>query len=205
MTRCRVLTPARLTARFARRSPVTLLSVALVCALTCASAQPAAAQENGSKFPRVRSTNALIATVVHQAGEQSATFRRLVETIDVSDGLVYIEEGQCGRGARACLVTVKVSGPNRMLSVWVDTRTVDADLMGLIGHELRHAIEVLGDRAVTSGHALSNFYQREGSRAAEGRFETQAAIEAGLAVSAEVRKFRAGRPGAPVKAPCPEL
>jgi hypothetical protein len=153
----------------------------------------------------VRSTNPLIATALHQASEQSATFRRLVETINTSDGLVYVEEGQCGRGARACLVTVKVSGPNRMLSVWIDTRTVDADLMGLIGHELRHAIEVLGDPAVTSGHALSNFYQREGSRSAEGRFETQAAIEAGLAVSAEVRKFRAGRLGAPVEAPCPNL
>jgi hypothetical protein len=144
-----------------------------------------------STFPRVRSTNPLIATALHQASEQSAAFRRLVETINASDGLVYVEEGQCGRGARACLVTVKVSGPNRMLSVWVDTRTANADLMGLIGHELRHAIEVLGDPMVTNTHTMSNFYQRQGSRSAEGRFETQAAIEAGTAVGAEVRKYRA--------------
>ena len=49
--------------------------------------------------------------------------------------------------------------------------------MGLIGHELRHTIEVLSDPMVTSGHAMSNFYQLRGSRSAEGRFETQAAID----------------------------
>jgi hypothetical protein len=190
MTRCRVLTPARLTARFARRSPVTLLGVALVCALTCASAQPAAAQGNGPALSRVRSTDVLIATMIDQVSERSATFRRLVATINASDGLVYVEAGQCGRGARACLVTVKVAGPNRLLSIWIDTRTVDAEFMGLIGHELRHAIEVLSDPSVKNGHDMSNFYQRRGSRSAEGRFETQAAIEAGEAVRAEVRKSR---------------
>ena len=190
MTRCRVLAPARVTALFARRSRVTLLSVALVCALPCASAQPAAAQTDASALSRVRSTDALIVAVIEQISERSATFRRLVATINASDGLVYVEQGQCGRGARACLVTVKVAGPNRLLSIWVDTRTVDAEFMGLIGHELRHAIEVLSDPGVINGHAMSNFYHRQGSRSAEGRFETQAAIEAGEAVRAEVRKSR---------------
>jgi len=190
MTRCRVLAPARVTALFARRSRVTLLSVALVCTLTGASAQPAAAQTDASALSRVRSTDALIVAVIEQISERSSTFRRLVATINASDGLVYVEQGQCGRGARACLVTVKVAGPNRLLSIWIDTRTVDAEFMGLIGHELRHAIEVLSDPGVTNGHDMSNFYQRRGSRSAEGRFETQAAIEAGEAVRAEVRKSR---------------
>jgi hypothetical protein len=189
VTRCRVLAPARVIALFARRSRVTLLSVALVCALPCA-AQPAAAQTDASALSRVRSTDALIGAVIEQISERSATFRRLVATINASDGLVYVEQGQCGRGARACLVTVKVAGPNRLLSIWIDTRTVDAEFMGLIGHELRHAIEVLSDPGVINGHAMSNFYQRQGSRSAEGRFETQAAIEAGEAVRAEVRKSR---------------
>ena len=58
-----------------------------------------------------------------------------------------------------------------------------------LSHELRHTIEVLSDPMVTNRHTMSNFYQLQGSKAAEGRFETQAAIEAGLAVSAEVRKY----------------
>jgi hypothetical protein len=180
MTRRRVLLPAR----------VTPLSIAFVCASTCALAQPAAAGTGVLPIPRVRSTTATIASVIEQVSERSATFRRLVETINASDGIVYVEEGACGRGVSACLVTVKVAGPNRLLWVWVDTRKLDAALMGLIGHELRHTIEVLSDPMVTNGHALSNFYQRQGWRSAEGRFETQAAIEAGEAVRAEVLRYR---------------
>ena len=180
MTRRRVPVPARLT-------PPT---IALVCAFTCAFAQPAAAEADVSPIQRVRSTTAMISTVIEQISERSATFRRLVETINASDGIVYVEEGQCGRGVSACLVTVKVAGPNRLVWVWVDIRKVDAALMGLIGHELRHTIEVLSDPMVTNGHAMSNFYQRQGWRSSEGRFETQAAIEAGEAVRAEVLKYR---------------
>jgi len=198
--RRRVLVPARATALFARCSRVTLPYAALACVFTAAFAQPAGAQADGSAFPRVRSTNATIAAVIDQASEASATFRSLLETINATDGIVYIEPGKCGRGASACLVTVRVSGPNRMVSVWVDTRTVDAAFIGLIGHELRHAIEVLGDPMVTSGHTLSNFYHQRGSRSAEGRFETQAAIEAGEAVRAEVQRYRP-RTGATNPAP----
>jgi hypothetical protein len=102
----------------------------------------------------VRSTNASIATVLRQARGQSATFRRLVETINASDGTVYVEEGKCGQGVRACLVTVTMAGAHRNLWVKVHTGVADVDQMGSIGHELRHAIEVLSDRTVTSGVAM---------------------------------------------------
>jgi hypothetical protein len=185
-----VLSPARATAPIARRSRVTLLGAALACGLTCVSVQPAAAQADGSTFPRVRSTNGLIATVLHRAGEQSATFRRLVEAIGASDGTVYVEEGKCRYGFRACLVTVTMAGANRYLWVKVDTRMADWDLMASIGHELQHAIEVLSDRTVTSGFAMYYFYLGKGPHSIGLAFETDAAIEAGDAVRTEVRKYR---------------
>jgi hypothetical protein len=185
---CRpVLSPAHVTAPIARRSRVTLLGAALACGLTCASAQPAAAQGDGSTFPRVRSTNASIATVLRQASEQSATFRRLVEIINASDGTVFVEEGKCGQGVRACLVTVTMAGANRNLWVKVNTGAADVDLMGSIGHELQHAIEVLSNSKVTNTKALYFFYERNGIRRGN-TFETAAAIEAGQAVRAEVRR-----------------
>jgi hypothetical protein len=42
-------------------------------------------------------------------------------------------------------VAVTKAGANRMLRVKVDTRKADWDLMGSIGHELRHTIEVLNN------------------------------------------------------------
>ena len=190
MTRRRpVLAPATVTTLFARRSRVTPLSAALVC--TLAFAQPATAQGNGSGYPRVRSTNALIATAIEQASERSATFHRLIDTINASLGTVYVEQGKCRYGFRACLVTVTMAGAHRYLWVTVDTRMAEWDLMGSIGHELQHAIEVLSDRTVTSSFAMYYFYLGEGSHSIGLAFETEAAIEAGEAVRAEVREYRA--------------
>ena len=54
---------------------------------------------------RVRSSSAAIAALVQQASERSKTFRGLVETINASDGIVYVEDGTCGHGVLACFVT----------------------------------------------------------------------------------------------------
>ena len=75
----------------------------------------------------------------------------------------------------------------------IDVGRADRDVMASIGHELRHTIEVLGVRAVTSGAAMFLFYHREGSMGTTGAFETAAAVEAGDAVKAELRKFRRAR------------
>ena len=63
--------------------------------------------------------------------------------------------------------------------------------MGSIGHELQHAIEVLGDRTVTSNAAMFFFYRRTGKpHPRHFAFETDAAIEVGEAVRTEARKYK---------------
>jgi hypothetical protein len=136
---------------------------------------------------RIRTHTPVVATLIQEATERSATFRRLVETINASDGIVYVNEGDCGHGVRACLAQVIAAGPNRIIRVQVDTRKADWDLMGSIGHELRHAVEVLGDPTVTSHAAMYFYYQRIGRRVSDSWFETEAAVEAGRAVRREVR------------------
>ena len=80
----------------------------------------------------------------HASGSQSPTFRRMVETINASDGIVYIDPGTCRDGVRACLVNVSSAGGHRFLFVKVDMEKADHALMASIGHELQHAVEVLG-------------------------------------------------------------
>jgi hypothetical protein len=80
---------------------------------------------------------------------------------------------------------VTVAGPHRILRVVVNTRRKPIAVMAAIGHELRHAVEVLSDRAVTSGHALYFFYERQGQTGRE-RFETAAAVRAGSDVYGEL-------------------
>src|SRR5258706_15181272 len=60
----------------------------------------------------------------HQrATAQSMTFRELVDRINATDGIVYVSEGQCGHGVRACLSnTMTMAGPNRVLRILIDAR-----------------------------------------------------------------------------------
>ena len=138
---------------------------------------------------QVRSRNATIARIILEASELSKTFRNLVDIINTSNAIVYVEEGRCGGSVRACLVTVTPAGPDRrILNVRVDIRKPDVDLVGAIGHELYHATEILGYPSVTTGTAMQSLYRRIGYAIPGGAFETNDAIEAGDAVREEMRE-----------------
>ena len=72
----------------------------------------------------------------------------------------------------------------------VDTERIDSDrqLLGSIGHELQHAIEVLSDRSVTNSTTMYFFYRRYAPTGRE-RFETPDATDAGNAVKRELRAW----------------
>ena len=161
-----------------------LAGLILAGGLSEAAAEPI---ETWSDF-FVRSSDAAMLALIDQAFAQSRTFRAMADTVRALDGIVYIEAGHCGHGVRACLVHVMPAGKRRMLRVKVDTRKAAIDLMASIGHELRHTIEVLGDRSVKSGFDLFFFYTREASMRTSGTFETHAAIAAGDAVRKELRE-----------------
>jgi hypothetical protein len=159
----------------------TLITAACLAIPSLAAAAPG--------VPRVRDVgDPEIAALLEEATVRSVTFRRLVSVIDGSDVIVYVERGTCGHSARACLShSVVVAGPHRILRVIVSTRRNREELIAALGHELRHAIEVLSRPQLRTMSAVMFFYQQEGS-AVEGRFETQAAVDAGMAVLGEVRK-----------------
>ena len=129
--------------------------------------------------------------VINAAAGRSKTFHALIDQIGSTDGIVYVAEGQCGHGVRACLLlAMTMMGPNRVLWILVDPRKENCDLMGSIGHELQHAVEVLSHRTIRSGSAMTLLYKKEGSKEG-GHFETDAAIKAGNAVRGELRESAA--------------
>jgi len=120
----------------------------------------------------VRSSNAELIALIDQAGERSATFRSLVDTINASDSIVFVEPGECGHGVRACFVSVTAADNHRYMRVVVDTRKADWDLMGSIGHF---------------------FYAQNGTEGTPTARETRAAVDAGNTVRDEVRRFNRQR------------
>jgi hypothetical protein len=144
-------------------------------------------------IPRVRSENPFLAGLIADAVERSPTFRQLIDIIGRTDGIVYIVSRTCGRGVRSCLLLrVTVAGRYRILFIKVDPRKDGSELMATIGHELQHAVEVLSDASLTNDLAIYHFYDRF-VRTDRGRFETEAAISAGLHVQAEVEAWAKAR------------
>ena len=189
----------------ARNAAVNAAMVVAVLAWTCT----AAAKESGAAVvnqpsltmpdARVRGVTTRIAVILTEAAAQSATFRGLVDRIGTTDGIVYVAEGACGQERlRACLLlTLTIAGSNRLLRILVDPRNSDRDLMGSIGHELQHAVEVLSDPSVRSDAAILLLYRERCQlcggpcHRCGGRFETDAAVLAGDTVRRELKKSAA--------------
>jgi hypothetical protein len=118
--------------------------------------------------------------------ERSTTFRSLIDAIDATDGLVYVLEGECGQGVRACLhMSVELLGENRLLRILVNPRRAPGcELIGSIGHELQHALEALRNPRIRNGFAMSSFFHQIGPEGPR-RFETPEAVKTGVAVERE--------------------
>jgi hypothetical protein len=147
-------------------------------------------ETHAEEMPRVRSSSPFIRGVISDAIAWSPTFRRLVTAIGATDGIVYVEQGVCGHGVRACLnFTVTRAAGFRFLRILIDlrnasTRTGRLDLIGTIGHELWHAFEVLADQTLTTAQAIFQFYTREAPTTHDS-FETAAAVSVGATVRRE--------------------
>jgi hypothetical protein len=172
-------------------SPV--IQVALV-SLTFVVHGASAGAQQASPVPRVRAETPVVAAAITRGTEQSTTFRLLIEAISATDGLVYVLEGKCGQGIRACLhMSVEQAGPYRLLRVVVDLRRAPGcELIASIGHELQHVVEALRNPSVRTSSGLYAFFRHMESGGPR-RFETPEALEAGLAVAKEACTESAGR------------
>ena len=157
----------------------------LVAILSVVAAEAVVAQDQPA-LVRIRSHSARITGAIAEGSARSATFRRLVETIDAGDVLVYVDEGECRHSVASCLLmSVTIAGPFRVLQIRVNLRrTPGCTLVELIGHEFQHVVEVLNERRVRTGSQLYHFFQRIGETGL-GRFETVEALNVGLDVARE--------------------
>jgi len=174
-----------MTRGFRTRRP--LLTFRAVLLVTTSLVPSVAWSQSVPVIPRVRSENASIAKLMSAVAASSPTFRGLVEAINDTNGIVYVESGQCGHGVQACLThSIQVAGPHRILRVVVNLRRDRTELSGAIGHELHHALEVLHEPRITTTQAMF-FHLYGASMSATGRFETGAAREVGFQIERELR------------------
>jgi len=166
-----------------------IVILAIGVALVWISPAPAAVTEPAG---RVRSTNATILELLKEGAERSASFRSLVDAIDRSTGIVYIEFGYCAFGhVNGCLLKfIAAAHGNHYLRIIVTpgrNRRTHEQLIALVAHEMRHALEVLESKEVVDVPTMEAMYRRIGTPLA-GRLghETAEARAAGDAVLAEL-------------------
>ena len=149
----------------------------------------------------VRSSNARLAGALADGISRSETLRSLVATLDASNLIVYLHNGNCVRPAEACLMIARTGGDTRL--VHINFRIAGNGsgpflghqdrLIAQIGHELQHAVEIAGNTDVIDAAALTGLYDRIGWRRESADrigYETEAAIQAGLRVLREVNERR---------------
>jgi len=134
-----------------KRTAAVAMAAAAILAVSQASMaaeSSTAALDVPADHGHVRSDSPAINAAIRDALDRSAAFRQLVATINASDSYVFVNEGKCGHGVRACFVNVRSAGLHRYLFVRIDSRKTDGELIGSIGHELRHTAAVEAGNAV---------------------------------------------------------
>jgi hypothetical protein len=149
-----------------KRRSLRIAGIVLGAVLACMAAPPVCASTTDTS--RVRSTDAEILVLLREGIDRSATFRGLVEEISRSDGIVYIEFGYCAFGhLKGCLLPFMVSTHDdrylRILVIPDKNRWTHDQLLALIAHEMRHALEVLEHAEVVDVPTLEALYRRIGT------------------------------------------
>jgi hypothetical protein len=137
------------------------LGVLLSVTLLALQAAPATPDDAPGLFTRVRSTERFVIALIREGYERSATFRDLVDTLQQSNIIVFVQPTVCAGGRiRSCLVSVTGSGLARHIRILVNTRTSHNALIATVAHELQHAVEIAEDLDVTDASSVIQLYRR---------------------------------------------
>jgi hypothetical protein len=139
----------------------------------------------------VRPTSALGRELIETGVERSATFRRLVQRLETSDVIVYVQvQPGLPTGIGGVLEFLGAAAEVRFVRVTLGSQNHRLILVALLGHELQHAVEVADAPDVRTGAQFEDLYRRIGHPAGHDRYDSAAARFAGETVRDELR----GRP-----------
>jgi hypothetical protein len=140
---------------------------------------------------QVRGTEPRIAALIEAGIARSAAFRSLVAALDQSDVIVYIEPRNLPPKLGGYLIQrVFAREPYRYLRLVVNIGGSEPRLIGVIAHELQHALEIAAARDVRRTEEVEPLFKRIGFRGQCPRvcYETIEAIDAGLRVRNELAR-----------------
>jgi hypothetical protein len=167
-------------------SLVTLTTAVAIAIGTSATPLTASAVLD-SPHRHVRTTDHALQGLLRRGFQGSATFAGLLRRLELSDLTVYIEAVPRLPGSlEGRLIMLPPAHGYRYVRIQVVRRGNPWETIALIGHELRHAVEVAGALEVTDDRSLADFYRRIGTTEGKDVFDTIAARETGRRVLREL-------------------
>jgi hypothetical protein len=137
---------------------------------------------------RVRTTDPDLKKVLALGVQRSPTFASLVAAVNMTDVIVYVERvSRLSTSISGRLMLVPVVHDQRYLRIQVRPGLTPEELIALIGHELRHALEVAADPMVRDQNALIKLYEHIGENGLGNHsYDTRAAQDTGYKVRGEL-------------------
>lgn len=185
---------------------MTFRSIQCAVVLTCAGLLLVVPVRIRAQVPelagaRIRCVGPIATGLVKEGRERSPTFRKLVEELEASDWIVFVQRGSCRlAGVTGCLLhQVGSYDALRYLRVVVsEPFGSDDEMIATIGHELQHVVEVVRTPGISDAGDIRQLYRRIGyvsvRRQVAGGvgevYETGNAITAGETVLRELRANR---------------
>lgn len=115
----------------------------------------------GSPDRHVRTTDPKILVLIDAGLSRSATFLRLVDILNQSDVIVYVERKRERQALGGYLAhNIVTRGEYRYLRIAVETQGARRRLVSLLGHELQHAVEVAQSPDVRDVESLERMFGR---------------------------------------------
>jgi hypothetical protein len=126
---------------------------------------------------RLRAASPHVGELIGEGIRRSRTFATLVTELHRTNVIIYVESSMglpvdvAGR-----ILFAGAAGEQRYLRVQVRATMGRDQMIAVIAHELRHALEVADEQSVVTEKTLEDFYRRVGdSPHAGGGYDTEAA------------------------------
>lgn len=165
---------------------------AIVAAAAIVSTGAARADEPETTFEtHIRALSPALRSMVDESAERSPSFRALVDQIDASNVIVYLNYNLFRtQNIDGRLTFLGAAGGRRYVMIQIAALRTRVDQFAILGHELRHATEVAAAPSVVDTKSLARHYATIGFVAREWQyglaFETDSAVDVGSRVQREV-------------------
>jgi len=112
---------------------------------------------------RVRAADGRTAAILGDGLTRSETVRELVNEIEHSDLIVYLEiQWHLRRGLAGNLAWVTGTKSSRYVRISLSPDLTTDAMVATLGHELQHAVEIARESSIVSADSMASYYERHG-------------------------------------------